>query len=89
MKNKTVAILEARAGEQKADLVRKYGGTPFSAPALAEIPDIDPARIAKSLKDWDWKPPDIFIFQTGSDNCCINGRSFSVQTCSVIGPMCL
>jgi uroporphyrinogen-III synthase len=65
MKNKTVAILEARAGEQMADLVRKYGGTPFSAPALAEIPDIDPAHITTLLNDWDSMPPDIFIFQTG------------------------
>ena len=42
LKDKTIAILENRAGEQLADLVRKYGGTPFSAPALAEIPEIDP-----------------------------------------------
>jgi uroporphyrinogen-III synthase len=65
MKDKTVAILEARAGEQMADLVRKYGGTPFSAPALAEVPDIDPAHITELIDDWDTNPPDIFIFQTG------------------------
>jgi uroporphyrinogen-III synthase len=65
MKDKTIAILENRAGEQMADLVRKYGGTPFCAPALAEIPDIDPAHIAELLHEWDSKPPDIFIFQTG------------------------
>lgn len=65
IKDKTIAILENRAGEQLADLVRKYGGTPFSAPALAEIPDIDPALIVELLDDWDANPPDIFIFQTG------------------------
>ncbi len=65
IKDKTIAILENRAGEQLADLVRKYGGTPFSAPALAEIPDIDPALIVALLNDWDANPPDIFIFQTG------------------------
>src|SRR4051812_16745136 len=65
MKDKTIAILENRAGEQMADLVRKYGGTPFSAPAMAEIPDIDPAHIAELLSEWDTNPPDIFIFQTG------------------------
>ncbi|MDP2101363.1 MAG: uroporphyrinogen-III synthase [Methylotenera sp.] len=65
MKNKTIAILENRAGEQLADLVRKYGGTPFSAPALAEIPDIDPVLIAQLLKDWQSNIPDVFIFQTG------------------------
>jgi uroporphyrinogen-III synthase len=65
LKNKTIAILENRAGEQFADLVRKYGGTPFSAPALAEIPDIDPILIAKLVNDWQENVPDIFIFQTG------------------------
>ncbi len=65
MKDKTIAILENRAGQQMADLVRKYGGTPFAAPALAEIPDIDPAHITALLDGWDVNPPDIFIFQTG------------------------
>jgi uroporphyrinogen-III synthase len=65
LKNKTIAILENRAGEQLADLVRKYGGTPFSAPALAEIPDIDPTLIANLVNDWQKNVPDIFIFQTG------------------------
>lgn len=65
MKDKTVAILETRVGAQMADLVRKYGGVPFSAPALAEIPDIDPAHIAELVNDWEGDPPDIFIFQTG------------------------
>lgn len=65
MKDKTIAILENRAGEQLADLVRKYGGTPFSAPALAEIPDIDPDLIASLVQDWQKSAPDFFIFQTG------------------------
>lgn len=65
MKNKTIAILENRAGEQMADLVRKYGGTPLSAPALAEVPDIDHADIKRLLSAWEVNPPDIFIFQTG------------------------
>ena len=65
MKDKTIAILENRVGEQMADLIRKYGGTPFSASALAEIPDIDPAHIIELFNDWDSNPPDTFIFQTG------------------------
>ncbi len=65
MHNKTIAILESRLGESIAHLVRKHGGIPFSAPALAEIPDIDPAYIAELLHQWDTAPPDIFIFQTG------------------------
>lgn len=65
MKNKTIAILESRAADQMADLVRKYGGTPFSAPALSEIADIEPAHIRELLQEWTANPPDIFIFQTG------------------------
>lgn len=65
MKDKIIAILENRSGEQLADLVRKYGGTPFSAPALAEIPDIDPVLIAQMVHDWQTNQPDFFIFQTG------------------------
>ena len=65
MKDKIVAILESRSRDQVADLVRKYGGTPFSAPALAEFPDIDPDHIQALIHDWNSAPPDIFIFQTG------------------------
>ena len=65
MKNKVVAILESRAGEQMADLVRKYGGIPFLAPALAEVPDLDPAHIRQLMQGWSTTPPEIFIFQTG------------------------
>jgi uroporphyrinogen-III synthase len=65
MKDKTVAILESRMGDHFASLVRKYGGTPFPAPALAEIPDVDPAHIDELIRGWNSAPPDIFIFQTG------------------------
>ena len=65
MKDKTVAILESRAGDRVASLIRKYGGTPFLAPALAEVPDVDPERIRALIGDWESTPPDIFIFQTG------------------------
>src|ERR1700726_3437396 len=65
MKDKTVAILESRMRDHIASLVRKYGGTPYSAPALAKIPDVDPAHIDELIRDWNSAPPDIFFFQTG------------------------
>src|ERR1700731_5371170 len=65
MKDKTVAILESRMRDHVASLVRKHGGTPFSAPALAEIPDVDPAHIDELIREWNSAPPDIFVFQTG------------------------
>jgi len=65
MKDKTIAILESRAGDRVASLIRKYGGTPFLAPALAEVPDVDPERIRALIGEWGSTPPEIFIFQTG------------------------
>src|ERR1700724_2891609 len=60
MKDKTVAM------DHIAGLVRKRGGTPFLAPALAEIPDVDPAHIHELIRDWNSTPPETFIFQTGA-----------------------
>ena len=65
VKGKTVALLENRAGPQMADLVRKYGGRPLSAPALAEVPDVDPAFISSLLEEWATHPAKVVIFQTG------------------------
>jgi uroporphyrinogen-III synthase len=65
MRGKTVAILESRTKDHIADLVRKLGGVPFSAPALAEIPDVDPEHIQSLITGWQFEAPDIFIFQTG------------------------
>jgi hypothetical protein len=56
MKDKTVAILESRMRDHIASLVRKYGGMPFSAPALAEIPDVEPAHIDELIRDWNSAP---------------------------------
>jgi uroporphyrinogen-III synthase len=66
MQGKTIAILENRMGEQMAGFVTKQGGIVFSAPALSECPEIDPALIVELLKRWEAEQPDFFIFQTGS-----------------------
>src|SRR6202045_4891615 len=65
MKAKTLAIFKSGMGDKLPGLVRRKGGTPFSAPALAEIPDVDPAHIDELIRDWNSAPPDIFVFQTG------------------------
>ena len=65
MLGKTVAILETRAGEQLADLVRRQGGTPFRAPALAEVPDVNRDALRERLDAWRASPPHVFVFQTG------------------------
>lgn len=65
MKAKRIAILESRLGEQLADLVKQRGGVPFHAPALAELPDLDPQSIAELVRSLEEKPAKLFIFQTG------------------------
>jgi uroporphyrinogen-III synthase len=65
VKSKTVAILESRLGRQLADLVGKRGGRPMLAPALAEVPDVDSATIARLVGGLELHPPKVAIFQTG------------------------
>ena len=45
--------------------MRQRGGIPLHAPALAELPDLDPALIAKLVSSLETKPPKLAIFQTG------------------------
>ncbi|MGH8744134.1 MAG: uroporphyrinogen-III synthase [Burkholderiales bacterium] len=65
MQGKTIALLETRVSDQLADLVSKHGGKPFSAPALAEVPDIDTDYIARLIREWQENPAKAAIFQTG------------------------
>lgn len=65
MHDKTVAILEARLGRQFAELIERHGGRPIHAPALAEVPDMDPGAIARLVADLEAAPPAVAIFQTG------------------------
>ncbi len=65
MKSKVVAILETRTGAHLADLVARRGGVPMLAPALEEVPDIDPQAVSSLLAQWRIDPFKICIFQTG------------------------
>ena len=65
MKAKRVAILESRLGEELAGLVKKRGGEPVHAPALAELPDLDPQKIRALLQSLEQRPAKLFVFQTG------------------------
>ena len=62
---KTVAILEARTGAHLAELVSRQGAVPLLAPALEEVPDVDPAAVEMLLQDWIAHPFRMMIFQTG------------------------
>ena len=78
-----MAILEARLGRQLAELVEKRGGVPLHAPALSELPDLDPAAIARLVSSLESQPAKAAVFQTGvgtqalfnaTDGLLINGR---------------
>jgi uroporphyrinogen-III synthase len=65
MKSKVVAILETRTGEHLGELITRRGGTPLLAPALEEVPDVDPQAVAALLAQWRIEPFNVAIFQTG------------------------
>lgn len=65
MQGKTVAILESRLGAQLAELVAKRGGRAFHAPALAEVPELDPAALTALVADLEARPARLAVFQTG------------------------
>ena len=65
MKGKRIAVLETRLGKQLADLVAQRGGVPLHAPALAELPDLEPDKIAALVQSMERRPPKLAVFQTG------------------------
>jgi len=65
MKSKVVAILETRTGAHLGELIARRGGIPMLAPALEEVPDVDPQAVASLLAQWRIEPFKLAIFQTG------------------------
>jgi uroporphyrinogen-III synthase len=65
MQSKVVAILETRTGEHLGELIARRGGIPMLAPALEEVPDVDPTAVAALLAEWRVAPFTIVVFQTG------------------------
>lgn len=65
MRGKRVAVLESRLGRELIDLVAGRGAQPFHAPALAELPDLDPQAIAALVASLEARPARVAIFQTG------------------------
>ena len=65
MKGKHIAILESRLGKELVELVEKRGGIALHAPALAELPDLDPKAIGALVNSLRQQPAKLFVFQTG------------------------
>lgn len=65
MRSKVVAILETRTGAHLGDLIARRGGIPLLAPALEEVPDVEPQTVVALLEAWRRIPYRMVIFQTG------------------------
>ena len=65
MKSKVVAILETRVGAHLAAMVERRGGIAIQAPALEEVPDVDPKDVVSLLEEGRRQPFKVAIFQTG------------------------
>ena len=65
LRDKTVAVLESRLGEQLCSLIARSGGRPFHAPGLAEVPDLDLEQIAALIPELEAHPAKVMLFQTG------------------------
>ena len=78
MKGKRIAVLEARLGRQLADLVAQKGGVPLHAPALAELPDLDPQAIAALVHSLETRAAALAIFQTGVGTRALFGATDSL-----------
>ena len=65
MRAKVVAILETRTGAHLAAMIERLGGIAMLAPALEEVPDVQPQAVADVLTQWRINPFTMVIFQTG------------------------
>jgi uroporphyrinogen-III synthase len=79
MKSKVVAILETRTGAHLAELVKRRGGVPMLAPALEEVPDLEPQAVSSLLQQWRQDPFKICIFQTGVGTRALFGAADSAE----------
>ena len=65
LKSKVIAILETRTGAHMAEMIARRGGVPMLAPALEEVPEIDPRKVAELFELNRARAFGLVIFQTG------------------------
>jgi len=61
----TVVILEARRAREMADLVRRYGGEPWSVPCMQELPPDDSSESVARLRQLCSEGADLIVCLTG------------------------
>src|SRR4051812_24497821 len=65
LKDKKVALLEARMSAELASMVERQGGSAYSVPAVREAPGEQPAETAPFLDALCARRFDIIVFMTG------------------------
>ena len=65
LEGRTVVLLEARRAAEAADLVRRYGGEPWSTPAMREVPLDNSAESLERLQRLCQDGSDVVICLTG------------------------
>jgi uroporphyrinogen-III synthase len=65
LRGRTIALLETRRREELAELIRRRGGTPLSAPCLREVPAEDRNLLHATLEQIAIRAFYMAIFQTG------------------------
>jgi uroporphyrinogen-III synthase len=65
LRRRTIALLETRRCEELAELIRRRGGTPLSAPCLREVSAEDRDLLHATLEQIATRALYIAIFQTG------------------------
>jgi uroporphyrinogen-III synthase len=61
----TVLTLESRRGQEMSRLIATYGGKPFHAPAMREVPNSCNLEVLKFAAAWFEEKFDTVIFLTG------------------------
>jgi uroporphyrinogen-III synthase len=84
MRGKRIAVLESRLGQQLVELIAQRGAVPVHAPALAEIPDLDPARIAALVRSLQERAAKVAIFQTGVGTRALFAATDSLNLSAVL-----
>ena len=79
MQGKRIAVLESRLGRQLSEIIAKRGGQPVRAPALAEVPVVEPIVISKLVKDLEARPARAAVFQTGVGTDALFNATDSLQ----------
>src|SRR5438309_11998018 len=65
LEGRTVVLLEARRAKEAADLVRRYGGEPWSVPAMQELPPDDTSESVGRLRELCDGGTDVMVCLTG------------------------